>query len=94
MNGNDTNDSNSNLNLGNDTNSISKYFISNNDKSTMSITGIIMKNHNIINNEIIEENSQIEENIPLEKIQKFFKKNIKLRKIFGKEIIYQKNQFI
>ena len=79
MNGNDTNDSNSNLNLGNDTNSISKYFISNNDKSTMSITGIIMKNHNIINNEIIEENSQIEENIPLEKIQKFFKKNIKLR---------------
>ena len=79
MNRNDTNNSNSNLNLGNDVNSISKYFISNNDKSTMSITGIIMKNHNIINNEIIEENSQIEENIPLEKIQKFFKKNIKLR---------------
>ena len=79
MNRNDTNNSNSNLNLGNDVNSISKYFISNNDKSTMSITGAIMKNQNAINNEIIEENSQIQENIPLEKVQKFFKKNIKLR---------------
>ena len=52
MNRNDTNNSNSNLNLGNDVNSISKYFISNNDKSNMSITGAIMKNQNAINNEI------------------------------------------
>ena len=70
---------NHNSNIGNELNSISKYFISNNDKSNMSLTGVIMKNQNIINSEIIEENTQIQEEIPLEKVQKFFKKNIKLR---------------
>lgn len=94
MNRNDTNNSNSNLNLGNDVNSISKYFISNNDKSNMSITGAIMKNQNAINNEIIEENSQIQENIPLEKVQKFFKKNIKLRNATIKKNFLEKRLYI
>ena len=72
------NDSNNNSNLGNEMNSISKYLLSNTDKS-ISITGMQIKNQNVINSAIIEEQSKIEEEIPLEKVQKFFKKNIKLR---------------